>query len=226
MRFLNEMIQIPVCTFIFIWVYAVNVSAGEIKGVVLFSPQSVKTQARQTMPRYPHGKSRELPMHGIGNTTQAVVYITGKFPDSTFSTPDTQPIMDQRDEQFIPYILPVLAGTTVNFPNNDRVYHNIFSFSKAKTFDLGKYPTKTSKKVKFDQTGVVKVYCEIHAHMNAFILVLPNPYYSVVNQDGKFSIPDVPAGTYQLKIFTGRGTESEKKIIVNDNRTTLVEFSL
>ena len=79
-------------------------------------------------------------------------------------------VLDQRDERFVPHVLAVTTGTVVDFPNSDRIYHNVFSLSKTKSFDLGRYAAGRSKSVRFDRPGVVRVFCDIHSHMNAFIL--------------------------------------------------------
>ena len=86
--------------------------------------------------------------------------------------------MAQRDEQFVPHILPVYRGATVDFPNNDDVFHNVFSLSSAKTFDLGRFPKGSSKSDVFDKSGTVQVFCHIHSDMSAILLVLPNPYFA------------------------------------------------
>ncbi len=204
------------------WGFIELSNAGEIKGVVHF-PALPKENFR-TLSRYQRTAPFEMPAMQHMQDVKAVVYIAGSFPDTTFTPPKEHPIMDQRNEQFIPYILPILVGTTVDFPNNDRIYHNVFSFSKAKTFDLGKYPTKTKKSVKFDQVGIVSLYCEIHSHMNAFILVLPNPYFASLKQDGNFIIRDVLPGEYKLKIFLGRGEELEREVVVKENEETFIEI--
>jgi hypothetical protein len=86
----------------------------------------------------------------------------------------------------------------VEFPNSDTVYHNVFSLSKAKRFDLGRYPAGQSKSVRFDTPGVVRVFCEIHSHMNAYILVFGHRYFAVTDDDGRFSIERVPPGSYTV----------------------------
>jgi plastocyanin len=106
--------------------------------------------------------------------------------------------MDQRNETFVPHVLAVTAGTVVDFPNSDRFYHNVFSLSKAARFDLGRYATGKSKSVKFDQPGIVRVFCEIHSHMNAFILVFAHPFFSITDGEGRYRINNVPAGTYNV----------------------------
>jgi plastocyanin len=107
-------------------------------------------------------------------------------------------VMDQRHERFIPHVLAVMVGTVVDFPNSDLTYHNVFSLSRAKRFDLGRYAAGKSKGVRMDRPGVVRVFCDIHSHMSAFVLVFNHPFFDVTDDDGRFELPALPAGTYTL----------------------------
>jgi plastocyanin len=106
--------------------------------------------------------------------------------------------MDQRDETFSPHAVAVNVGSTVDFPNNDRTFHNVFSLSKAKRFDLGRYGRGQSQGVRFDQPGVVRVFCDIHSHMSAFVLVFNHPYHAAVDDNGRYRIDNIPPGTYTV----------------------------
>jgi plastocyanin len=107
-------------------------------------------------------------------------------------------VMDQRNETFVPHVLAVTVGAVVDFPNSDKTFHNVFSLSRAKRFDLGRYAAGRSKSVRFDRPGLVRVFCDIHSHMNAFVLVLSHPFFDVTDADGRFRIDNVPAGTYTV----------------------------
>jgi plastocyanin len=115
--------------------------------------------------------------------------------------------MEQKDKQFIPHVLAILAGTDVNFPNLDPIYHSAFSNFSGQVFDLGLYPPGTSRSVKFDRTGVVRIFCNIHSTMSAVIVVLKYPWFAVTDVSGAFTIPDVPPGDYQLRAFHERATQ-------------------
>jgi plastocyanin len=104
--------------------------------------------------------------------------------------------MDQRNETFVPHVLAIDVGTRVDFPNNDQTFHNVFSLSKAKHFDLGRYGRNQSKTIRFDKPGVVRVFCDIHSHMNAFVVVFNHPYHALTDDDGRYRIDNIPAGTY------------------------------
>jgi plastocyanin len=108
----------------------------------------------------------------------------------------TRETLDQRNLSFSPHVLAVRVGTAVDFPNNDRVFHNVFSFRDGTKFNLGMYPAGTSKRVVFDTPGVSRVFCDIHPNMAAYIVAVDTPYYAVSDEGGAFTISGVPAGTY------------------------------
>jgi len=113
----------------------------------------------------------------------------------------------QKDKQFIPHVLAIRVGTGVAFPNLDPIYHSAFSTFSGQIFDLGLYPPRTSRTVVFRRPGIVRVFCNIHPSMSAVIVVLKDPWFAVSDATGAFSIPDVPAGEYQLRVFHERAAE-------------------
>jgi plastocyanin len=170
--------------------------------------------------------------HGMKHTKEpasytlsekAVVYIES-VPGS-FTPPSTHPKLNQQDMVFKPLVLPIVVGTTVDFPNNDPLFHNVFSLSQPKEFDLGRYPQGEKKSVTFDKQGVVSVYCEIHSYMFATILVLQNPFYALPDEEGNYSIDNVPPGVYTVAFWFGRKKISTEKITVSANQTTIVNFT-
>jgi hypothetical protein len=122
--------------------------------------------------------------------------------------------MNQRNETFLPHVLAVDQGTIVDFPNNDTTYHNVFSISKATKFDLGRYARGKSKSVRFDNPGVVRIFCDIHSHMSAFVLVFSHPYYAVAEADGRYRIDNVPPGTYTVLAWHEGETRETKTVTV------------
>jgi plastocyanin len=135
-------------------------------------------------------------------------------------------VLDQRNETFVPHLLAITTGTTVDFPNSDRIYHNVFSLSKTKTFDLGRYAAGRSQSVRFDRPGIVRVFCDIHSHMNAFILVFNHRFFDVTDADGRYRIDNIPPGTYNV-VAWNEGLASEPRVAsVPDGGTTELDFQL
>ena len=136
---------------------------------------------------------RDLP-----DRRRAVVYLE-TAPGGAFEEREPERArMDQRNETFIPHVLAITAGTVVDFPNNDSTYHNVFSLSKARQFDLGRYAQGRSKSVRFDRPGIVRVFCDIHSHMTAFILVFSHRYFATTGPDGRYRIDRIPPGAYTV----------------------------
>jgi plastocyanin len=123
-------------------------------------------------------------------------------------TTDIHVKMVQKDKKFSPHILAVTAGTYVDFPNNDPIFHNAFSIYSGEIFDVGLYAPGSSRSVQFSRVGIVRVFCNIHSAMSAVIVVLPTPYFATTGRDGAFHIPNVPPGEYQLSVFHERATEA------------------
>ena len=135
-------------------------------------------------------------------------------------------VMDQRNETFVPHVLAVLAGTVVDFPNSDTTFHNVFSLSKTKRFDLGRYAVGRSKSVRFDRPGVVRVFCDIHSHMNAFILVFSHPFFSLTDLEGRYRIDNVPPGTYNLIAWNEGDSSEPTPVTVPDGGEAELDFTL
>ncbi|MDQ8202842.1 carboxypeptidase regulatory-like domain-containing protein [Pelagicoccus sp. SDUM812003] len=113
--------------------------------------------------------------------------------------------VSQKDGAFIPHVLPIAAGTEVEWPNRDEIYHNVFSMSEVRPFDLGMYKSEDDpKRLVFDKPGQVDVFCAIHSQMHCIVLVLPNAYFSKSDRRGRFEIKDVPPGSYRLKAWHER----------------------
>jgi plastocyanin len=134
--------------------------------------------------------------------------------DRTPVLPPAHAVIRQKDKVFRPHVLAVTAGTTVDFPNDDPIFHNAFSNYNGQIFDLALYPPGTTKGVRFTRPGVVRVFCNIHESMSAVIVVLRTPYFAVTKKDGTFTIPDVPAGNYELNVFHERATEAALRALV------------
>ena len=132
----------------------------------------------------------------------------------------------QRGATFSPHILPVVAGTTVEWPNYDDILHNVFSFSETKPFDLGLYKSPEVKRITFDRPGRVDVFCSIHARMSCVVMVLENPFFATTNERGAYKIPNVPAGTYKLKAWHERLPSQIQEVTVPEQGEVKVDFLL
>jgi plastocyanin len=113
-------------------------------------------------------------------------------------------VLDQHNRTFIPHVMVVQVGTRVEFPNHDTVYHNVFSYRDGKKFDLGLYPVGSTKVRRFDQPGLIRLFCNIHSNMSAFIWVVDNPYFTKTDKAGRFRITGVPSGQRSVQIWHER----------------------
>jgi len=153
----------------------------------------------------------------------AVVYLDGSFPKPP-SLPTKE--VTQKDLTFIPALLPVRVGTNVEFPSLDDTYHNIFSYSPAKRFDLGRYrpDERPVPSQVFDKSGLVTLRCDIHEHMRGLILVLNTPYFVMTDTSGHFRLSGLPAGHYTLKAWIDSRTTREKPVDLKNGQTLRVDF--
>ena len=159
-----------------------------------------------------------------------VVYIdqplgTNAIPDKPLQVVTTRKI-SQKGAVFSPHVLPVVVGTTVEWPNYDEIFHNVFSISEAKQFDLGLYKQPEIKRVLFDKPGRVDVFCSIHKSMNCIVLVLENPFFAVADDQGRYRITNLPAGTYRLKSWHERLPSLNKEVTVPEQGEVRLDLTL
>lgn len=161
---------------------------------------------------------------GMRDNANAVVYVE-KIDGQTFSPPDKPVVMDQTGKDFVPGVLPILVGTTVEFLNSDPFGHNVFTPDKcAGSFDLGTWPTGETRSRTFDKPCEAVMLCNVHPEMVATILVLETPYFAVTDETGAFSIPDVPDGTYEVSVWHERLRSTTQSVTVSGN--TGADFTL
>ena len=128
-------------------------------------------------------------------------------PNSPAAPQAKRVVLDQRNLAFSPHVLAVRVGTVVDFPNDDRVFHNVFSFRDGKRFDLGLYPVGALRHVLFDHVGISRIYCNIHPNMAAYVLVVDSPYFAVSDDSGAFTIPSVVPGSYTYHAWRAGAAE-------------------
>ena len=185
---------------------------GSIRGRVELRP------APPDLARRPNVGDVAMPRpHDSTDRRRSVVYLE-VAPRAAFDQRDEPHArLDQRNETFVPHVLAIVAGTTVDFPNNDKTYHNVFSLSSTKTFDLGRYAAGKSQSVRFDRPGIVRVFCDIHSHMSAFILVFTHRYFAVTDDDGRYRLDNVPPGSYTVVAWNESAPTDSRRIVVGES---------
>lgn len=176
---------------------------------------------------------------GLRKPENIVVYLT-KAPATDLDLSKAKFVMDQRNLEFLPNVLPVPVGSTIVFPNNDQVDHNVFSMSRTKKFNLGSYKPGDSRTVVFDKPGIVELRCDVHAEMAAYILVMKNPYYAVTDKKGNYRIPDaaylqqtglkglpdLAPGKYAVKTWHQKLKSQKTSVTVPENGDATVQLKL
>ena len=191
---------------------------GAIEGRVTFQEAP---PPRRSASRYPGG---QVDTHQI-QSLPAVAYLVGPVAGGD-APPASRPTMAQRDTAFAPPVVVVSTGGAVAFPNGDAFFHNVFSYSSAQRFDLGRYPQGESKEVTFPEPGIVEVFCEVHEFMRGAILVAENPFHAIVRADGTFRIAGVPEGTHTIAFWHPDHQGVEQRVVVTAGGTARIEVEL
>jgi plastocyanin len=207
---------------------ATEVEGGELQGTVTLGPEL--TPRRVNFPLYAdpvRAAQRIAPRSLADEMSRVVVYLEAAPSSSAALVAPAEPYrIAQVGLEFEPHVLAVVRGSTVEFPNRDAVFHNVFSLSKAHSFDLGRYPSGSSRSVRFDTPGIVKVFCHIHSDMSAIIVVLDHPYFATPGRDGRFSIRGIPPGNYRVVPWHERARASARAIRVDVGQVTRADFDI
>lgn len=203
-------------------------ASGSIRGSVRITEKLTEQRMRfrlypgfKPAPPAPETQTRDDEYRNV------VIYLRSEAPFAPAGETGARELnMAQQGETFIPHVLPIQVGSTVEFPNLDPIFHNVFSLSAPRTFDLGRYPQGESKSVTFDQAGLVPVFCHIHSDMSAVILVLDNPYFTVPEPDGRYLIGDVPPGSYTLVAWHERSKPVEHEVDVRAGQALELDLTV
>ena len=218
-----------VLSFLLLLFLGARVQSGTITGIVRAEGKPA-AEGGAAAGKYDSRKFKFVERVNYAEMRDFVVYIDQ--PESK-ATPPAAPVqvvttkkITQQGAVFSPRLLPVVVGTTVEWPNNDEIFHNVFSISDAKQFDLGLYKHPEVKRVTFDKPGRVDVFCSIHAAMNCIILVLETPHFSATDDKGRYAIANLPAGPYKLKAWHERLPSQTREVIVPETGDVKIDFTL
>lgn len=176
--------------------------------------------------RYDSRKFKFVERVNYAELQDFIIHIEGKVTNAPPSRPKTLQIVTQRDATFRPHVLPLVAGSTVEWPNKDDIFHNVFSMSESNPFDLGLYRDPEVKKIELRNPGRVDVFCSIHSKMSCVLLVLENPFFSAADSSGHYKIENVPAGAYRLRAWHERLPAEIREITVPESGEVQVDFVL
>jgi hypothetical protein len=209
-----------------LWMVSATCAAGgELRGTVRLVTE-VTTPMQSSLDPYAGtlnsgsaGGADHRAMHAA-TPRDVVIYLEGPNAHVAPRPNPGRPQLKQINQSFQPHVLGVSVGTTVDFPNGDMVYHNVFSYSKTKRFDLGYYGKGKSKPITFDKPGIVQVFCDIHSTMSAYVLVVDTPFVTQPDDRGAYALTDVPDGEYTLTIWHPDLGERSMTVTVGDGVTT------
>jgi plastocyanin len=184
---------------------ATSALAGGIVGTIRGVPPAAAAPAAPGGGAYESRRYKYVEKIDYDNLHDFVVYLDQPVAGANAAPPALATVTTtQRDANFDPHVLVVAAGTTVRWPNEDDIFHNVFSMSEAKQFDLGYYKKEKTPEIVFERAGVVDVFCAIHTRMHCVVVVTPNRFFAKADDRGHFTISAVPAGTYKLKAWHER----------------------
>jgi plastocyanin len=198
--------------------------AADIEGTIVIKHRLTKKRVTAPVSAYQRGVTVELASGPVRDDLafergRVAVYLEGEYP----STPVTA-TLEQQNRNFVTDTLVIPAGSTVSFPNRDAIFHNVFSLSKPKTFDLGNYPKDHSRSVEFDKPGIVFVNCHLHPNMAAAIVVSPNSWATKADGAGRFVLRDVFPGTYTIVAWHRVAGFFRQRVQVFNDHASPVEF--
>ena len=217
------------CILIAIVVLAASAQAQNITGTILIKKKLTKRRVTPSVSIYQRGVAVELGKDAKEDPldferSRVVIYLEGPGPTGVDSASPGPFTIQQLDRRFTPDLIVVPVGSAVSFPNMDPIFHNIFSLSKPKTFDLGSYDKGQTREVAFPKPGIVDVYCRLHPNMAATIVVTPNRWYARSDRSGQFEIQNVPPGKYTIVAWHKSAGFFRKSIVVESGHDSVANF--
>lgn len=183
----------------------------------------IPVATRRAAAAYPTRAVTAVNLAPASEVRHVVVFLKDAPPKPV--TP-TRAEVRQHDETFVPRVVAVPVGSDVTFPNDDPFYHNVFSLSRVRTFNLGRYPRGQTRIVRFDRPGIVRVFCDIHSHMTATVMVFNHPWFAMPDVDGRFELPEVPPGDREITAWHERLGDTTLPVRVESGRAVSMEFVL
>lgn len=197
-----------------------SAQGAELRGSVALSGATVKPPARYVV-RGQTLTSRSTSASGM--VAIAVEHVGEELP---LQIPDTPFVMAQENTSFVPNLLVVPVGARVTFPNYDAFFHNVFSYSPPRSFDLGRYPKGETRTVRFEEAGLVRIFCEIHSSMYATILVANTEHYQIVSTSDGFVFPDLEKGRYRVLAVDASGRKAKAEVELKSDETLALPLTL
>jgi len=206
-----------------------GIRGADIRGTITIQRKLTPRNVTPAAGLYQRGSAVALQPDSTENAldyerSHTVVYLEGEPLATLASAPSPTPQMEQQNRRFSPDLIVIPAGSTVSFPNFDPIFHNVFSLSKPKSFDLGNYPKGQSRMVTFAKTGIVAVYCHLHPNMAGTIIVTPNRWSTRVDAQGQYTLADVPPGKYTVLAWHKTGGTFRQSIEVTAGRDAEANF--
>ncbi len=216
-------------TFLIALGVSVSLSAESIEGTAIIRKRLTKPRVTASLPLYARGTPVELDSDSetdplVYERSRVAVYVEGSYPAPATGKSAAVAKMEQTGRRFSPELLVIEAGSRVSFPNGDPIFHNVFSLSKAKTFDLGNYSKGDTRLVTFSQPGIVYVNCHLHSNMTGTIVVAPNRWHTTLDRNGSFVLEDMPPGTYTVVAWHKAAGFFRQEVRIVPGRVGKVEF--
>jgi plastocyanin len=200
-----------------------------VAGNIVIKKSLTRRRVTAPVPLYERG-----PVVGLGadaeddpialERSRVVVYLEGRAPSTAAANPPAMAVIEQQNRRFTTETLAIEAGSRVSFPNSDPIFHNVFSLSRPKVFDLGNYPRGETRVVTFNEPGIVYVNCHLHPNMTATIVVAPNRWNVKASRDGSFELRGVPPGKYTIVAWHKAAGTFRKPVEVLADRSAHVDF--